>query len=50
MDENKKRILRIDLVGENEGLFENLRSKLIKTVNKVLDASMDVNSNQTVKR
>jgi|TARA_R100000501_G_C2620242_1_gene113511 hypothetical protein len=49
MEENKKRILKIDLVGENESLFENLRSKLIKTVNKVLDASIDVNSNQTVK-
>ncbi len=49
MEGDTKRILRIDLVGKDENLFQNLRSKLIETVNKVLDASIDVNSNQTVK-
>lgn len=49
MKEGKKRIIRIDLVGKDENFFQNLKNKLIKTVNKVLEASIDVNSNQTVK-
>lgn len=49
MEEEKRKILRIDLVGKDESLFENLRNKLIQTVNKVLDASIDVNSDQTIK-
>lgn len=50
MDEKvKKRLLRIDLVGKDENLFANLKEKLIKMVDKVLDSSLDVNSDLTIK-
>lgn len=49
MEERKAKILRIDLVGDDPNLFENLRRKLIMAINQMLDASIDVNSDNTVK-
>lgn len=49
MEERKAKILRIDLVGDDPNLFENLRRKLIVAINQMLDASIDVNSDNTVK-
>lgn len=46
---DEKRLLRIDLVGKDENLFSNLKGKLIKMVDKVLDSSLDVSSDLTVK-
>lgn len=48
-EKDEKRLLRIDLVGKDENLFANLKGKLIKMVDKVLDSSLDVNSDLTVK-
>ena len=48
-EKDEKRLMRIDLVGKDENLFANLKSKLIKMVDKVLDSSIDVNSDLTLK-
>jgi len=48
-EREEKRLLRIDLVGKDENLFANLKGKLIKMVDKVLDSSLDISSDLTVK-
>ena len=48
-EKDDKRLLRVDLVGKDEKLFANLKGKLIKMVDRVLDSSLDVNSDLTVK-
>lgn len=48
-EKDGKRLLRIDLIGKDENLFANLKGKLIKMVDKVLDSSLDVNSDLTLK-
>lgn len=48
-EKDEKRLLRIDLVGKDQNLFANLKGKLIKMVDKVLDSSIDVSSDLTVK-
>lgn len=48
-EKEEKRLLRIDLVGKDQNLFANLKGKLIKMVDKVLDSSLDVSSDLTVK-
>lgn len=48
-EKDEKRLLRIDLVGKDQNLFANLKGKLIKMVDKVLDSSLDVSSDLTVK-
>jgi hypothetical protein len=48
-EKDEKRLLRIDLVGKDENLFANLKGKLIKMVDKVLDSTLDVNSDLTLK-
>jgi hypothetical protein len=49
MEEKEKRLLRIDLVGKDENLFANLKSKIIKMVDKVLDSSIDKSTDLTLK-
>lgn len=48
-EKDEKRLLKIDLVGKDQNLFANLKGKLIKMVDKVLDSSIDVSSDSTVK-
>lgn len=48
-EKDEKRLLKIDLVGKDENLFANLKGKLIKMVDRVLDTSLDVSTDLTVK-
>lgn len=47
--EDRNKVFKIDLVGVDSSLFANLKEKLISMVNKVLDASVDVNTGLTVR-
>jgi hypothetical protein len=48
-EKERQRLIKIDLIGKNNDLFTNLKDKLIKKVNKVLDSSIDDNTDLTIK-
>lgn len=49
MEEDKKKLVRIELTGADENLFAALKGKLIAMINKVLESAIDVNSGLTLK-
>tara|TARA_R110002051_G_scaffold115424_2_gene188512 strand:+ start:869 stop:1339 length:471 start_codon:yes stop_codon:yes gene_type:complete len=49
MEERKKNLIKIDLVGINEKLFGNLKGKLIKMIDNVLESSIDKETGITIK-
>lgn len=49
MDEEKKKIIKIDLEGLRGDLFTKLRSKLIDAVDKFLDSPFDYETSSTIR-
>lgn len=48
MEEDKKKLVKIELTGADENLFAALKGKLIAMINKVLESAIDVNSGLTL--
>lgn len=49
MEEEKRKILKIEIEGINEDLFYELRTKLMEICNKLLDSVIDYETGATVK-
>lgn len=49
MEEDKRKLVRIELTGVDENLFAALKGKLIAMINKVLESSIDAATGLTLK-
>lgn len=49
MDNQQKKYLKVDVSGQSEDLWSNMRVKLINTINKFLDTTIDSKNHSTIR-